>query len=52
MASVTVPMSIGVMTAREELDCAAAAQHQGLTLVHSLAQRKHLLWDRGRSGGV
>jgi hypothetical protein len=24
---------------------AAAARRQGLTLVHFLAQRKHILWD-------
>jgi len=30
----------------------AAAQNQGLTLVHFSAQRKHFLWDRGCVQGL
>jgi len=43
--------------AREaNMDKAAVAAAQGLTLVHFSAQRKHFMWDRGcirdYSGGV
>ena len=45
----------GRSSARETIGRVAAgaiAKRQGLTLVHFLAQRKHLVWDRGCIQGV